>query len=216
MAEFRVIFFTARSSSPEEELGRTALYTDPNPPIPITSSSSSTECLDRREGSMETGLVVVAEDGRVGELIEEEGEHRWSVWKSSTSAELGGGEVSPRYSPIKIDEGNKSSEVPDGGNFILELPIQEEEVIQECKEKDESSVDISRTNSSILFFSIVDINSYATNGFQLKDENIEEETTNLKSLIMEDSIVNLSCVFIFLLVNWIDPDGSHLKLFDNG
>ncbi|CAN1793781.1 hypothetical protein LINPERHAP1_LOCUS20109 [Linum perenne] len=86
MAEFRVIFFTARSSAPKEELGRTALYADPNPPIPITSSSSSTECLDRREGSMETGLVVAAEDGRVGELIEEEEEHHWSVWKSSTSA----------------------------------------------------------------------------------------------------------------------------------
>ncbi|CAN1330874.1 hypothetical protein LINPERPRIM_LOCUS35123, partial [Linum perenne] len=30
-----------------------------------------------------------------------------------------------RYSSIKIDERNKSSEVPDGGNFILELPFQE-------------------------------------------------------------------------------------------
>ncbi|CAN1147261.1 hypothetical protein LINPERPRIM_LOCUS5624 [Linum perenne] len=54
-----------------------------------------------------------------------------------------------RYSPIKIDEGNKSSEVPDCGNFILELPVQEEEVIQECKERDESSGDISTKNSSI-------------------------------------------------------------------
>ncbi|CAN1183413.1 hypothetical protein LINPERPRIM_LOCUS41566, partial [Linum perenne] len=83
-----------------------------------------------------------------------------------------------RYSPIKIDEGNKSSEVPDGGNFILKLPIQEEEVIQ-CKERDESSVDISTKNSLVLFFSTVDINSYATDGFQLKDENTEDETTSL-------------------------------------
>ncbi|CAN1124988.1 hypothetical protein LINPERHAP2_LOCUS2654 [Linum perenne] len=57
---------------------------------------------------------------------------------------------------------------------------------------------------------------YAADVFQLKDENIEDETTSLMSLIIEDSIVNLSCVFIFLLVNWIDPDGSHFKLFDNG
>ncbi|CAN1122400.1 hypothetical protein LINPERPRIM_LOCUS2707, partial [Linum perenne] len=121
-----------------------------------------------------------------------------------------------RYSPIKIDEGNKSSEVLDCGNFILELPVQEEEVIQECKERDESSGDISTKNSSVLFFSTVDINSYAADGFRLKEENIEDESTNLMSLIMEDSIVNLGCVFIFLLVNWIDPDGSHFKLFDNG
>ncbi|CAN1124987.1 hypothetical protein LINPERHAP2_LOCUS2653 [Linum perenne] len=121
-----------------------------------------------------------------------------------------------RYSPIKIDVGNKSSEVSDGENFKLELPVQVDEVIQECKERDESSVDISTKNSSVLFFSTVDINSYAAEGFQLKDENIEDETTNLMSLIMEDSIVNLSCVFIFLLVSWIDPDGSHLKLFNNG
>ncbi|CAN1319803.1 hypothetical protein LINPERPRIM_LOCUS31411 [Linum perenne] len=80
-----------------------------------------------------------------------------------------------RYSLIKTDVGNKSSEVPD-----------------------------------------VDINRYAADVFQLKDENIEDETTGLMSLIIEDSIVNLSCVFIFLLVNWIDPDGSHFKLFDNG
>ncbi|CAN1240956.1 hypothetical protein LINPERPRIM_LOCUS4754 [Linum perenne] len=121
----------------------------------------------------------------------------------------------------------KSSEVSNNENFTLEkLPVQEEEVIKECKELDEFFVDISTKNSSVIFFSTIEsyfverqyINTHvsATARFQMKDENIEDGTTSLMSLVMEDSIINLSCVFIFLLVNWIDPDGNHFKLFDNG